>query len=186
MIMLKYNQYGGGNCSLCNSPNTNKSTCPLNPGAKHPSSAKHPLAKKSSNTKNSKKSNVDGVHDIIFSVNYKRSNTSIKDPNPTASELEKYISESAIIAGHVAYMGMYFDVVSDVTYIGKRRFHFKCTSELSNPEIADAFLKDNLADGEYGAAPGNGSFVYPSKNGKLELGLLYFDEVYVDDTIYKA
>jgi hypothetical protein len=183
--MLKFKQTGGGNCSLCNSQNTNKSTCPLNPAAKHPNSGKHPLAKKSSNTKNYKKLNVDGVHDIIFSINYRRSNDDASEPNPTPAQLEKYISESAIIPEHVAHMGMYFDVVSDVTYIGKRRFHFKCTSELSNPEIANAFLKANLVDDEYEARPGDGSFVYPSKDAKQELGLLYFDEVYVDGKIHK-
>jgi hypothetical protein len=35
---------GGGFCSLCKSPRTNKSTCPLNPLAKTHDSAKHPLA----------------------------------------------------------------------------------------------------------------------------------------------
>jgi hypothetical protein len=38
------NQLGGGNCTLCRSPGTNKSTCPLNPDAKSPNPAKHPLA----------------------------------------------------------------------------------------------------------------------------------------------
>lgn len=35
---------GGGNCSLCKSPGTNMSTCPLNPNAAKPNPAKHPLA----------------------------------------------------------------------------------------------------------------------------------------------
>jgi hypothetical protein len=39
-----YEQYGGGNCSLCGSPDTNKSTCPRNPEAKNPNPAKHPNA----------------------------------------------------------------------------------------------------------------------------------------------
>jgi len=38
------NQIGGGMCSLCGSPGTNKTTCPLNAAAKKPSSAKHPNA----------------------------------------------------------------------------------------------------------------------------------------------
>lgn len=38
------NQYGGGNCSLCGSPGTNKTTCPMNPKAVNPNFAKHPLA----------------------------------------------------------------------------------------------------------------------------------------------
>jgi serine/threonine protein kinase len=37
-------QVGGGNCSLCHSPNTLKSTCPLNPKATKPNPTKHPKA----------------------------------------------------------------------------------------------------------------------------------------------
>ncbi len=37
-------QVGGAKCSLCGSPGTNKSTCPLNPRSKNPKPAKHPLA----------------------------------------------------------------------------------------------------------------------------------------------
>lgn len=40
-------QYGGGNCSLCGSPNTTKATCPLNPNAKNVNAIKHPNAFKS-------------------------------------------------------------------------------------------------------------------------------------------
>lgn len=40
-------QYGGGNCSLCGSPNTTKATCPLNPNAKNVNAIKHPNAVKS-------------------------------------------------------------------------------------------------------------------------------------------
>jgi len=39
-----YEQYGGGNCSLCGSPGTTKSTCPRNPDATNPNPAKHPNA----------------------------------------------------------------------------------------------------------------------------------------------
>jgi hypothetical protein len=39
------NQYGGGACSLCGSPGTNKTTCPLNDQAKNKVPGKHPLAK---------------------------------------------------------------------------------------------------------------------------------------------
>ena len=37
-------QYGGGNCTLCNSPNTRRDTCPLNKDAKKPNPKKHPNA----------------------------------------------------------------------------------------------------------------------------------------------
>lgn len=37
-------QFGGGMCSLCKSPGTNKSTCPLNADATNPNPLKHPLA----------------------------------------------------------------------------------------------------------------------------------------------
>ena len=39
------NQIGGGNCTLCNSVGTNRSTCPLNPTATNKNYKKHPLAK---------------------------------------------------------------------------------------------------------------------------------------------
>ena len=42
-----YEQHGGGNCSLCGSPGTTKTTCPLNPDAKNPNPAKHSNATKS-------------------------------------------------------------------------------------------------------------------------------------------
>lgn len=45
-----YNQIGGGNCTLCGSPGTNKSTCPLNPSATNPNAKKHPLAAQLSTT----------------------------------------------------------------------------------------------------------------------------------------
>lgn len=39
-----YHMIGGGTCTLCGSPGTNKSTCPLNPDAKKPNPSKHPMA----------------------------------------------------------------------------------------------------------------------------------------------
>ena len=39
--MIYKNYYGGGNCTLCNSPNTKKDTCPLNKDAKKPNPEKH-------------------------------------------------------------------------------------------------------------------------------------------------
>ena len=39
-------QSGSGKCSICGSPGTSKSTCPLNPNAKNPNPSKHPLLKK--------------------------------------------------------------------------------------------------------------------------------------------
>jgi len=42
--MYQDQQLGGGNCSLCGSPGTNKTTCPLNPSAANPNPKKHPLA----------------------------------------------------------------------------------------------------------------------------------------------
>jgi hypothetical protein len=43
---------GGGNCSLCGSPNSTKATRPLNVDAKNPTKTKHPLAKQQQNLKN--------------------------------------------------------------------------------------------------------------------------------------
>jgi hypothetical protein len=38
----------GGVCSLCESPGTNKSTCPLNPNSLNPNPSKHPNAEQQS------------------------------------------------------------------------------------------------------------------------------------------
>ena len=47
-----FKQIGGGNCSLCGSPSTTKTTCPLNPKAKNGGNpAKHPLAVAGKTTK---------------------------------------------------------------------------------------------------------------------------------------
>ena len=43
-ILSKYIQNGGGICSLCGSPNTNKATCPLNTKSKNILPDKHPKA----------------------------------------------------------------------------------------------------------------------------------------------
>jgi hypothetical protein len=44
-------QFGGGSCSLCGSPGTNKSSCPCNPSVTKPNFAKHPMAKNCSGSK---------------------------------------------------------------------------------------------------------------------------------------
>ena len=44
-------QQGSGKCSLCGSPGASKTTCPLNPKAKHPDPKKHYLAKKQKSMK---------------------------------------------------------------------------------------------------------------------------------------
>jgi hypothetical protein len=44
IYMRYHNQKGGGKCSLCGSPGTVKTNCPLNPNAPNPDYAKHPLA----------------------------------------------------------------------------------------------------------------------------------------------
>jgi colicin import membrane protein len=42
-------QIGGGRCSICGSPGTNKTSCPLNPNSLNPNPIKHPLAITASN-----------------------------------------------------------------------------------------------------------------------------------------
>jgi hypothetical protein len=41
-IYQMFHQFGGGNCGLCRSPNTNKSTCPCNLNVIRPNYEKHP------------------------------------------------------------------------------------------------------------------------------------------------
>ena len=118
-------------------------------------------------------------HEVIFCVKYRRTNDESNDNDPTAEELDDYLANSERIPENVNYM-YDLELTSDVAFIGQRKFTFTCKSELSEKEIADLFLEQNLADGEYGAAPGDGSFVYPTNDNQNALGLLYFDKVIVD------
>ena len=127
-----------------------------------------------------KKSNV---HDVIFAIKYTRSNDGgSRDPTPI--ELERYVAASTIIPENPTYKD--FRIIDPVTYIGKLKFHFTCETSLSPKKIADAFLSESLADGEWEAPPGDGSFVYPTKDGKEELGLLSFAYVVVDGKKFKG
>ena len=136
------------------------------------------------NNSNMKK---DKIYKVIFSVNYKRTSENPADKDPTKKEFEKYVKDSKDIPEHPVYMSD-FEVIQDkdesVKYIGNRQFQFECETRLSAKEIADAFFNESLADGEWEASPGNGSFVYPTKDGE-ELGLIGFDAVIVDGKSFK-
>jgi hypothetical protein len=117
-------------------------------------------------------------HEIIFTIKYERNNDETPERDPTLQELDRYVSTSDIIPSNIDYMNE-LQETSNVDYIGKRQFRFSCTTDLKPQEIADLFFLQSLADGEWGAAPGDGSFVYPTKNGE-ELGLLSFESVVID------
>jgi hypothetical protein len=129
---------------------------------------------------------------VTFCIGYQRNNDDTDERDPTDKELEDYIARSSIIPQNPDYLDE-IRLISEVTYIGNRQFCFTCESRLDPAEIADLFLKQSLADGEWGAAPGNGSFVYPTKattrvnlneyDMPEELGLLFFEYVMVDGPI---
>jgi hypothetical protein len=117
-------------------------------------------------------------HEIIFTMKYQRNNDETAERDPTLQELDRYVSTSDIIPSNIDYMNE-LQETSNVDYIGKRQFRFTCETDLKPKEIADLFFLQSLADGEWGASPGDGSFVYPTKDGE-ELGLLSFESVVID------
>jgi hypothetical protein len=126
--------------------------------------------------------NDEFLHYVVFTIGYMRSaDETVTERDPSAAKLENYIAESRVIPENIIYYDGYGDLnlTSKVEYIGCRSFQFECQSQLSLSKIANLLLKQNLVDGEYESEPGNGSFVYPTKDGR-ELGLLYFESVEVD------
>ena len=117
---------------------------------------------------------------VTFQMKYDRTNDDVTDQDPTPEELEAYVAESTIIPENPTYMDA-LRLTSPVEYIGGLTFRFTCETALLPVEIADLFIHQSLADGEWGAAPGQGSFVYPTRdlNNPEELGLLSFLEVKV-------
>ena len=128
--------------------------------------------------------NIGNVHDVVFEITYDRNNDDTTERDPSQKKLEDYVKKSDIIPANVDYMGE-LSIISPVKYIGKLNFHFTCETDLKAQEIANLFLLQSLSDGEWGAAPGNGSFVYPTKDGEEELGLLSFGSVVVDGKKFK-
>jgi hypothetical protein len=131
--------------------------------------------------------NDEFYHDVVFTIGYMRSaDETVTERDPSAAKLENYIAESRDIPDNINHFDGYDDLslTSNITYVGCRSFYFQCQSKLSLSKIANLLLKQNLVDGEYESEPGNGSFVYPTKDGG-ELGLLYFESVEVDGKKFK-
>ena len=120
-------------------------------------------------------------HEVTFTVNYARTNKKTTERDPSKTELERYIAASRVIPDYFTIFDGYIGILttSKVHYIGKNSFYFTCESDYKLEEIAKLF-KQGLSDSVYEAAPGNGSFVYPTKNGMDELGLLYFESIVID------
>ena len=119
------------------------------------------------------------VYTVIFVIKYTRNNDDSTEKDPTASQLERYVKNSSTIPENPTYFTE-FEIIKPVTYIGKLKFQFTCETKLSAKDLAEAILHQSLADGEWEATPGDGSFVYPTKDGD-ELGLLSFNYVTVND-----
>lgn len=120
-------------------------------------------------------------HTVVFRMKYERTNDESQDRDPTPEELENYVASSRSIPENPVYMDELV-LTSAVTYRGDLTFSFTCQTVLSPTEIANLFLQQSLSDGEWGAPPGYGSFVYPCRDMEQdeELGLLSFEYVLVD------
>ena len=149
-----------------------KSPAPRSPSKKSPKKS----PKKVSKFK--RQSPVKRVYNVIFAIKYRR-DTDSSEADPTASELERYVAKSTVIPDNPKFFSE-FKITKPVTYIGKLRFKFTCESEWSPKEIVDSILNQSLADGEWEASPGKGSFVYPTNRGE-QLGLLSFKYVKVTE-----
>ena len=129
---------------------------------------------------------------VQYGITYQRTNDETDEPDPTPAELEAYIAESDAIPDNPTYLDL--DISLSPKYIGDRTFEFTCQSDLRPQEIAHLFLHQSLPDGEWGAGPGNGSFVYPTKAVSVfdhysvpdELGVLSFAFVTVNGVKYTA
>jgi len=149
------------------------------------------------------------TYKVIYAVKYLRTMEKKKgEPNPTKKEIEEYVSKSERMKEFTDYINL--TITAPVVYLGKLRFQFHCKKEwgdqyywqkgaISPKSIADLFFTHSLADGEWESEPGNGNFVYPTrqvytstwkdKSGKEhvreyrgELGLFDFDYIVVDNT----
>jgi hypothetical protein len=114
------------------------------------------------------------------------------EKEPTANALEMYIKKSKYIPENIDYLNL-GDYIKEPHYVKNNSFSFTIknlpSSFLSENamtinEVADTILNQSFADGEWGAAPGDGSFVYPDKNN-MELGLLYYDYVIINGKKFK-
>lgn len=125
------------------------------------------------------------LYSVTFSIKYSRSDSCEREdcdeltpePDPTDEELERYIADSESIKENVLYFDDDFTVIEHPLYIGNRTFRFTCRAR-SAEAIVQAIKEQSMADGEWEAPPGEGSFVYPDSRGN-ELGLLDYDVVSV-------
>jgi len=136
---------------------------------------------------------LENEYNVIFSVQFKRTNDVSNDNNPSSPDLNNYLNTYPdIIRENVEDMHEIEVIIPPgVEFIGQRRFQFTCKSNLTSQEIANLFLLQDLVDGEYGRGQiGEGSFRYPTTtlnaNGEIEeLGVLFFDEVSVNNQVFR-
>lgn len=88
-------QYGGGNCSLCHSPGTNKSTCPLNPAVTNPNYEKHPNAMAAATAATPAPVPVQTIVPVRSSVKIPVSLTPVKLQVPEVPKVPAQASEQA-------------------------------------------------------------------------------------------
>ncbi len=115
---------------------------------------------------------------ITFTLKFRRTNDDSNDLDPTPEELEQYVSSSEVVPQNPYY---HVDgIVGEVAYVGNLSFKFTCHSAHTAATLTDMLLNQSMADGEWEARPGNGSFVYPTRaDSPEELGVLMFESVEV-------
>ncbi len=107
------------------------------------------------------------------------------EKEPTANALENYIKKSKYISENINYLNL-GDYIKEPHYVKNNSFSFTINNSIlsSPPKIADTILNQSFADGEWGASPGDGSFVYPDASNN-ELGLLYYDYIIINGKKFK-
>ena len=111
---------------------------------------------------------------VTFEIRFCRTNGAAAEADPSPAELESYVSGSKAIPQNPTYL---LDDVSEMVYTGGTSFRFKCTWHGSAESLVKTIAAQCMEDGEWGAAPGNGSFVYPTRDGNKELGVLRYANV---------
>ena len=125
------------------------------------------------------------LYDIKFVIKFIRTNSDIAESDPSIDELDTYLRQSKIIPENSIYLNI--TIIDNVKYIGNNTFNLTCNSQLTSDELASEYLEQSLPDTEWESAPGNGSFVYPTKNiPNEELGLLSYSSITINNVYYKG
>jgi hypothetical protein len=120
---------------------------------------------------------------VLYHVAFRRTadDDSTDEPDPTPAELDAYVRTSTYILENPTYNIPTDYFIDPPHYVGNSTFKFvlKKHKDIKATQVGRDLLYQSFADGEWAASPGNGSFVYPDRNGE-RLGVLYYDSVIVN------